>query len=121
MYGALEASGSEGSSDDEDVEASRMMNDAEGNFHDAANDLHEDNEEDAERALSGTLSESSGNLGSDVFDYKVKFDFTIWANVLEWFYLGCQLHLSFEIALLCHCSTLNIWFSVPLKLVSLVY
>lgn len=73
MYGALEASGSEGSSDDEDVEASRMMNDAEGNFHDAANDLHEDNEEDAERALSGTLSESSGNLGSDVFDYKVKF------------------------------------------------
>jgi hypothetical protein len=108
MYGALEASGSEGSSDDEDVEASRMMNDAEGNFHDAANDLHEDNEEDAERALSGTLSESSGNLGSDVFDYKVKFDVTIGENVLEWFYLGCQLLLSFDIALLCHCSTLNI-------------
>ncbi|KAG0559455.1 hypothetical protein KC19_10G106200 [Ceratodon purpureus] len=71
IYGTLEASETEGSSDDDDDEASHVMNESEGNFHDAANDLHEDGDEYTERALSGTLSESSGNLGSDVFDYKV--------------------------------------------------
>uniref|UniRef100_A0A7I4EN77 Rho-GAP domain-containing protein n=2 Tax=Physcomitrium patens TaxID=3218 RepID=A0A7I4EN77_PHYPA len=71
IYGTLEASETEGSSDEEDDEASRVMNEGEGNFHDAANDLQEDGDEFIERALSGTLSESSGNLGSDVFDYKV--------------------------------------------------
>lgn len=72
IYGTLEASETEGSSDDDDDEASHVMNESEGNFHDAANDLHEDGDEYTERALSGTLSESSGNLGSDVFDYKVR-------------------------------------------------
>jgi hypothetical protein len=75
IYGTLEASETEGSSDDDDDdEASRVMNESEGNFHDAANDLHEEGDEYNERALSGTLSESSGNLGSDVFDYKVRGD-----------------------------------------------
>lgn len=71
IYGTLEASETDASSDEDDEEALHVMNEGEGNFHDAANDLQEDADEYTERALSGTLSESSGNLGSDVFDYKV--------------------------------------------------
>ncbi|CAM6043973.1 unnamed protein product [Sphagnum compactum] len=72
MYGHMEASASDASSeDDEDDEALHVIRNVDAGYHDAANDLHEDIDEDAERALSGTLSESSGNLGSDVFDYKV--------------------------------------------------
>ena len=73
IYGTLEASETDASSDEEDEEALRVMNEGEGNFHDAANDLQEEGDEYTERALSGTLSESSGNLGSDVFDYKVRY------------------------------------------------
>jgi len=73
MYGHMEASASDASSedDDDDDEALHVIRNVDAGYHDAANDLHEDIDEDAERALSGTLSESSGNLGSDVFDYKV--------------------------------------------------
>jgi hypothetical protein len=72
MYGHMEASVSDASSeDDDDDEALHVIRNVDAGYHDAANDLHEDIDEDAERALSGTLSESSGNLGSDVFDYKV--------------------------------------------------
>ncbi|CAM6069125.1 unnamed protein product [Sphagnum tenellum] len=72
MYGHMEASASDASSeDDDDEEALHVIRNVDAGYHDAANDLHEDIDEDAERALSGTLSESSGNLGSDVFDYKV--------------------------------------------------
>ena len=73
IYGTLEASETDASSDEDDDEALHPMNEGEGNFHDAANDLQEDGDEYTERALSGTLSESSGNLGSDVFDYKVRY------------------------------------------------
>lgn len=71
IYGTLEASETEASSDEEDDEGLHAINEGEGNFHDAANDLQEEGDDYNERALSGTLSESSGNLGSDVFDYKV--------------------------------------------------
>ncbi|CAK9857091.1 unnamed protein product [Sphagnum jensenii] len=77
MYGHLEASASDASSEDDDDddndenEALHVIRDLDSGYHDASNDLHEDIDEDAERTLSGTLSESSGNLGSDLFDYKV--------------------------------------------------
>jgi hypothetical protein len=76
MYGHLEASASDASSEDADDddndenEALHVMHDLDSGYHDASNNLHEDIDEDAERTLSGTLSESSGNLGSDLFDYK---------------------------------------------------
>jgi hypothetical protein len=76
MYGHLEASASDASSEDDDDddndenEALHVIRDLDSGYHDASNDLHEDIDEDAERTLSGTLSESSGNLGSDLFDYK---------------------------------------------------
>lgn len=73
MYGNMEASGTDGSSEEEDDDdTSNLMHDGDGNYHDAPNDLHDEVDEDTERALSGALSESSGNLGSDIFDYKVK-------------------------------------------------
>ncbi|KAJ4790749.1 Rho GTPase activation protein (RhoGAP) with PH domain-containing protein [Rhynchospora pubera] len=61
-----EETASEGSVDDE-------ATDARGNgYHDAENDVDQEmNEGDAERVLSGKLSESSGYAGSDLYDYKV--------------------------------------------------
>ncbi|GLJ12541.1 hypothetical protein SUGI_0193210 [Cryptomeria japonica] len=65
MYPQMEDSGSEGSTDDE------VLQIREDGFHDAQNDLEAELEDDPERVLSGTLSESSGNAGSDLYDYKV--------------------------------------------------
>ena len=63
----IEDSGSEASTDDVNM-------DAKGNgFHDAENDVDQELDDDngAERILSGKLSESSGYAGSDLYDYKV--------------------------------------------------
>ncbi|TVU47004.1 hypothetical protein EJB05_06580 [Eragrostis curvula] len=62
----IEDSGTEASTDDGNL-------DAKGNgFHDAENDVDQEMEDDngAERILSGKLSESSGYAGSDLYDYK---------------------------------------------------
>uniref|UniRef100_A0ACD5X228 Uncharacterized protein n=1 Tax=Avena sativa TaxID=4498 RepID=A0ACD5X228_AVESA len=66
----IEDSGSEASTD-------YVNMDAKGNgFHDAENDVDQemDDENGAERILSGKLSESSGYAGSDLYDYKVRAD-----------------------------------------------
>jgi len=66
----IEDSGSEVSTDDVNM-------DAKGNgFHDAENDVDQEMDDDngAERILSGKLSESSGYAGSDLYDYKVHAD-----------------------------------------------
>ncbi|CAI0548651.1 unnamed protein product [Linum tenue] len=57
-------SGSEDSSDDENTD----MKD--NNYHDAENEVDQETDDDAERVLSGKLSESSGSAGSDLYDYK---------------------------------------------------
>ncbi|XP_062211315.1 rho GTPase-activating protein 7-like [Phragmites australis] len=62
----IEDSGTEASTDDGNL-------DAKGNgFHDAENDADQEMDDDngAERILSGKLSESSGYAGSDLYDYK---------------------------------------------------
>ncbi|KAL6593815.1 hypothetical protein ACP70R_048716 [Stipagrostis hirtigluma subsp. patula] len=62
----IEDSGTEASTDDGNL-------DAKGNgFHDAENDVDQEMDDDngAERILSGKLSESSGYAGSDLYDYK---------------------------------------------------
>jgi len=62
-------SGSEESTDDETVDIK------DNGFHDAENDVDQEMDDDngAERILSGKLSESSGYAGSDLYDYKVWF------------------------------------------------
>jgi len=65
----IEDSGTEASTDDGNLNAK-------GNgFHDAENDVDQEMDDDngAERILSGKLSESSGYAGSDLYDYKVWF------------------------------------------------
>ncbi|KAG2540656.1 hypothetical protein PVAP13_9NG578600 [Panicum virgatum] len=62
----IEDSGTEASTDDGNLNAK-------GNgFHDAENDVDQEMDDDngAERILSGKLSESSGYAGSDLYDYK---------------------------------------------------
>ncbi|XP_058107858.1 rho GTPase-activating protein 7 isoform X2 [Magnolia sinica] len=61
----MENSGSEESSDDENLD----MKD--NGYHDAENDVDPELDDDPERVLSGKLSESSGSAGSDLYDYKV--------------------------------------------------
>lgn len=57
-------SGSEESTDDETVDIK------DNSFHDAENDVDQDLD-DAERILSGKLSETSAGTRGDVYDYKV--------------------------------------------------
>ncbi len=77
--GHMEARASDASSedDDDDDEASHVICDVDGAYHDAPNNLQEDIDVDAERALSGTFSESSGNLGSNPFHHKVSHKMNI--------------------------------------------
>ncbi len=77
--GHMEARASDASSedDDNDDEASHVICDVDGGYHDAPNNLQEDIDVDAERALSGTFSESSGNLGSNPFHHKVSHKMNI--------------------------------------------
>ncbi|KAJ6385406.1 hypothetical protein OIU77_028563 [Salix suchowensis] len=60
----IENSGSDDSTDDENVD----MKD--NGYHDAENEIDQDTDDDPERVLSGNLSESSGSAGSDLYDYK---------------------------------------------------
>lgn len=64
MYARAEETASEASSDGEVLQV------LEEDFHDAQNDNDAELDDDPERLLSGSLSESSGNEGSDVYDYK---------------------------------------------------
>lgn len=66
MYPNMDGSGSDEESEDEVLQ----LHDVDG-YHDAQNDLDAEVDEDFERVLSGGLSESSGHIDSDVFDYKV--------------------------------------------------
>ncbi|RVX20032.1 Rho GTPase-activating protein 7 [Vitis vinifera] len=61
----IENSGSEDSTDDENID----MRD--NGYHDAENEVDPDTEDDPERVHSGKLSESSGYAGSDLYDYKL--------------------------------------------------
>lgn len=58
-------SGSDDSSDDENMDAK------DNGYHDAENEVDQETDDDRERVLSGKLSESSGSGGSDLYDYKV--------------------------------------------------
>uniref|UniRef100_A0A6N2L3B5 Rho-GAP domain-containing protein n=1 Tax=Salix viminalis TaxID=40686 RepID=A0A6N2L3B5_SALVM len=60
----IENSGSDDSTDDENVD----MKD--NGYHDAENEVDQDTDDDPGRVLSGNLSESSGSAGSDLYDYK---------------------------------------------------
>lgn len=60
----IENSGSEDSTDDENVDVK------DNGYHDAENEVDQDTDDDPERVLSGKLSESSGYAGSDLYDYK---------------------------------------------------
>ncbi|KAI3518316.1 hypothetical protein L1887_06909 [Cichorium endivia] len=59
-----EISGSEDSSDDENMEIKKNV------YHDAQNEPGQETDEDTERVFSGKLSESSGYAGSDLYDFK---------------------------------------------------
>lgn len=61
----IENSGSDDSSDDENTDVK------ENGYHDAENEVDQETDYDAERVLSGKLSESSGSGGSDLYEYKV--------------------------------------------------
>ncbi|KNA25116.1 hypothetical protein SOVF_009250 [Spinacia oleracea] len=62
----IENSGSDDSTDDENLEVK-------GNgYHNAENEADQETDDDQERVLSGKLSESSGYGGSDLYDYKVQ-------------------------------------------------
>jgi hypothetical protein len=63
----IEDSGTEASTDDGNLDAKS------NGFHDAENDVDQEMEDEngAERILSGKLSESSEYAGSDLYDYKV--------------------------------------------------
>ncbi|XP_077250883.1 rho GTPase-activating protein 7-like [Tasmannia lanceolata] len=61
----VENSGSEESSDEDDLDV------RDNGYHDAENDVDAEIDDDHERVLSGKLSESSGYAGSDLYDYKV--------------------------------------------------
>ncbi|KAG2674690.1 hypothetical protein I3760_13G149700 [Carya illinoinensis] len=60
----IENSGTEDSSDDENLD----MKD--NGYHDAENEVDPETDDDPERVDSGKLSESSGYAGSDLYDYK---------------------------------------------------
>ncbi|KAJ4837777.1 Rho GTPase-activating protein 7 [Turnera subulata] len=60
----MENSGSEDSSDDENMDIK------DNGYHDAENEVDQETDDDPERVLSGKLSESSGSAGSDLYDYK---------------------------------------------------
>ncbi|XP_044981465.1 rho GTPase-activating protein 7-like isoform X2 [Hordeum vulgare subsp. vulgare] len=66
----IEDNGSEASSDDVNIDTK------DNGFHNAENDVDQEMDDDngAERILSGKLSESSGYVGSDLYDYKVHSD-----------------------------------------------
>ncbi|XP_059665405.1 rho GTPase-activating protein 7-like [Cornus florida] len=60
----IENSGTEDSTDDENLD---MKNNG---YHDAENEVDPETDDDPDRVHSGKLSESSGSVGSDLYDYK---------------------------------------------------
>uniref|UniRef100_A0A5B7AVZ7 Putative rho GTPase-activating protein 7 isoform X1 n=1 Tax=Davidia involucrata TaxID=16924 RepID=A0A5B7AVZ7_DAVIN len=60
----IENSGSEDSTDDENLDIK------DNGYHDAENEVDPETDDDPDRVLSGKLSESSGYAGSDLYDYK---------------------------------------------------
>ncbi|KAF7815625.1 rho GTPase-activating protein 7-like isoform X2 [Senna tora] len=60
----IENSGTEDSTDDDNTDVK------ENGYHDAENEVDQETDEDADRVLSGKLSESSGYAGSDLYEYK---------------------------------------------------
>jgi hypothetical protein len=61
----IENSGSEDSSDDDNLDIK------DNGYHDAENEVDVETDDDPDRVHSGKLSESSGYAGSDLYDYKV--------------------------------------------------
>lgn len=59
-----ENSGSEISTDDETLDT------RDNGYHDAENEVDQESDNDGHRVLSGKLSESSGSVASDLYDYK---------------------------------------------------
>nr|XP_027102572.1 rho GTPase-activating protein 7-like isoform X1 [Coffea arabica] len=60
----IENSGSEDSTDEE------TLNTKDNGYHDAQNEVDAETDDDHDRVLSGKLSESSGSVASDLYDYK---------------------------------------------------
>ncbi|KAA8544615.1 hypothetical protein F0562_022614 [Nyssa sinensis] len=60
----IENSGSEDSSEDENLDIK------DNGYHDAENEVDPETDDDPDRVLSGKLSESSSYAGSDLYDYK---------------------------------------------------
>ncbi|XP_028803977.1 rho GTPase-activating protein 7 isoform X2 [Neltuma alba] len=60
----IENSGSEDSTDDDNTDVK------DNGYHDAENEVDQETDDDADRVLSGKLSESSGYAGSDLYEYK---------------------------------------------------
>ncbi|KAH7542185.1 hypothetical protein FEM48_Zijuj02G0046300 [Ziziphus jujuba var. spinosa] len=60
----IENSGSEDSTDDENIDLKH------NGYHDAENEVDPETDDEPERINSGKLSESSGYAGSDLYDYK---------------------------------------------------
>lgn len=93
----MENSGSDDSSDDENMDVK------ENGYHDAENEVDQETDDDGERVLSGKLSESSGYAGSDLYDYKV-------VEVLSYTYrcISIQpLHFKFDLFISFHAYELT--------------
>jgi len=67
----IENSGSDDSTDDENVEVKA------NGYHVPENGGEQETDDDQERVLSGKLSESSGYAGSDLYEYKVSHLFEL--------------------------------------------
>lgn len=93
----IENSGSEESTDDENID----MKD--NGYHDAENEVDPGTDDDPERVHSGKLSESSGYAGSDLYDYKV-------ISLLPFIYLGDCLSVSMYACIYMYFDTLIWWF-----------
>ena len=84
----IENSGSEDSTDDENID----MRD--NGYHDAENEVDPDTEDDPERVHSGKLSESSGYAGSDLYDYKVSsFSLSLSLSLYIYIYIYIYIYL----------------------------
>lgn len=72
----LDESGSEESTDDGKIDTK------DNGYHDAENDMDTEMVDDPEHIISGKLSESSGDAGSDLYDYKV---FIFFSSILKFY------------------------------------
>lgn len=79
MYANMDGSGSDEESEEDGVLGLR---DVDG-YHDAQNDLDAEADEDFDRVMSGGLSESSGHVETDVYDYKVSYKVMSYVSSFE--------------------------------------